>query len=1129
MATSELVIKVNLQDAQAALGKLKSDISAGVVVEAKGDFGAAFNKAKSDAADMVGQSKALVAAMILAGQEGTTGFAQAQAQLAAAAGNAKAIDDALKKAGTGLGDTMKSAGDVTVSAADKFKAAFADAGKTALGVFGGELLTKGIDGLVGSLGAMLQKGVDAKKAQEDLAVGFRTAGVAAEDVSGSLKLNAKNVSELSDTYGVSKGNINAATTAYLKFGGSVDNLKGKQALLAALAEKTGMSYEQAGKMFAKATDPESVKSLNAAGIYFGKNATEAEKMKVATEALAPVMDQMKEKALGPIGSFERFQRSLGSISTAFGTLAIDLFSPLLVALGSVSEVITSVVGSIKSYLGDLMPILQPILIAVVAIGMAFALYGAIPPIIAAIGGSFGFLGEAAAGAWAAVTGPVGLTIIGLAAIGGAIYAAYQYFPPFKAIVDDVFAHMKIFWEAAIPSLKEIGSVIWEVGKFLFDFFTTPLQVVYGLFKKVFDAVFSTTTAVADGGEKLKTYATTVKSFFDGVLSVAQNVKSVVAGITGGFDALRNVAVDLFAAIAARDFSKIATILVGATDSIKKGYDDAAKASQAASTKIAADEAALTEFRAKNKAVFSINLQQEVQDFADKAATLTATEIKQTTARITKQIEIQRNGNAINQGEALKLSQQLADIKAKSNDKEQKAAAEKAKKLAELMQQSAAQLLDADAQAAKDSLARQIKSQEDLKKEIAKNMKLSLDEKLAATLEADAIISDTQLRLAILNAEKQYAKEEEAARKAKENELKLTTANSAKAKDIQDNYNQFVEIAEKKKNSAIEDASKAHNSALLDQQQAFVSGAKAINDEMIAEAKRASDIAVLITPYREQAKTLAQIQQDKLDALDLETEKKKAAVAEQLKTLQKGMNDEVLKEKQKALAIEKITAESEQKKSEIKQVTARQELQLTADTLKMAADLFAQNTAAYKVLAIAQASIATYLAATKAFAEVPSPFNWIQSALIVAAGLANVAKIAGIGFFTGGYTGDGDRAKPAGITHGQEMVFNADNTAKNRSHFEIIHAQNLTLEDYAAKYLMPRTVLAQMPVADGGSRMNSADVSVLRDEIRGLRADVRASKALRIDRNSAIDVKITTDESSILGKIEQIDRNRRRRM
>ncbi|HCY77738.1 MAG TPA: hypothetical protein DHV28_17645 [Ignavibacteriales bacterium] len=81
---------------------------------------------------------------------------------------------------------------------------------------------------------------------------------------------------------------------------------------------------------------------------------------------------------------------------------------------------------------------------------------------------------------------------------------------------------------------------------------------------------------------------------------------------------------------------------------------------------------------------------------------------------------------------------------------------------------------------------------------------------------------------------------------------------------------------------------------------------------------------------------------------------------------------------------------------------------------LAQQLGGEQSTAYKLFAISQATIATYLAATKALAEVPFPFNFAAAAGVVAAGLANVAQITSAhygGEFVG--TSSGIRKMAAG--------------------------------------------------------------------------------------------------------------------
>jgi hypothetical protein len=91
------------------------------------------------------------------------------------------------------------------------------------------------------------------------------------------------------------------------------------------------------------------------------------------------------------------------------------------------------------------------------------------------------------------------------------------------------------------------------------------------------------------------------------------------------------------------------------------------------------------------------------------------------------------------------------------------------------------------------------------------------------------------------------------------------------------------------------------------------------------------------------------------------------------------------------------------------------------TMQTSMAIFDEQTGAYKILASSDALINTYKAANLALSSFPPPFSYVAAAASVAAGLANVAKINGIQFAEGGYTGSGGKYEPAGVVHKGEWV------------------------------------------------------------------------------------------------------------
>ena len=112
--------------------------------------------------------------------------------------------------------------------------------------------------------------------------------------------------------------------------------------------------------------------------------------------------------------------------------------------------------------------------------------------------------------------------------------------------------------------------------------------------------------------------------------------------------------------------------------------------------------------------------------------------------------------------------------------------------------------------------------------------------------------------------------------------------------------------------------------------------------------------------------------------------------------------------QKALQATGLTAEETQKlqvraaqlSGEAYAMSAEKSLDGWVNALKTMGQKNKELAIAYKAVAITQALINTYLGATKAYAEL-GPFGFVAAAGIIAAGLAQVALIAGLQFAKGG--------------------------------------------------------------------------------------------------------------------------------
>ncbi|MGJ8762100.1 MAG: hypothetical protein ACSHXA_16275 [Polaribacter sp.] len=204
-------------------------------------------------------------------------------------------------------------------------------------------------------------------------------------------------------------------------------------------------------------------------------------------------------------------------------------------------------------------------------------------------------------------------------------------------------------------------------------------------------------------------------------------------------------------------------------------------------------------------------------------------------------------------------------------------------------------------------------------------------------------------------------------------------NQLKTKEIsQKEFDSRLKVIDAEFKASQLTAQNEFNSEILAVDQALADGKQAIKDQEKQDEEKAKQEAI----------TKAQEEKDR-QLIEAETDAER-----QLLELEFKYQKEIEYANKIGADTTKIEEEYADKQIAIAKAKENAKLaaaQQIAGTLK---GLFEENTLAYKVSAIAEASIATYLAATKALATIPPPLNVGVAAATVAAGLVNVSKIAG---------------------------------------------------------------------------------------------------------------------------------------
>jgi hypothetical protein len=251
-------------------------------------------------------------------------------------------------------------------------------------------------------------------------------------------------------------------------------------------------------------------------------------------------------------------------------------------------------------------------------------------------------------------------------------------------------------------------------------------------------------------------------------------------------------------------------------------------------------------------------------------------------------------------------------------------------------------------------------------------------KLSAEKEAEILAELAIQRTSkIFEIDKKIAQERaEAEREAQENLLKVRQENTLAA--IEDESAR----AEQKAQFDFENTKKEIEALKVseDTKTQLIIEAEIVRNNAIAELDKAEK--------QKQDELKLELDEMQLDELALKNQQLDAWYKEKLKIV--GDNEQLQTE---------LTAAYEAQRTALQQQAATQRLNIVSSTLGKAAELFGKQTAAGKVLAIAEATINTYTGATLALREkslLPQPFSTIQKivsvGLIIGAGLKSIKEI-----------------------------------------------------------------------------------------------------------------------------------------
>lgn len=260
-----------------------------------------------------------------------------------------------------------------------------------LSVFGGNLLTQGVSGLVGGFSDIIAKGKASLQVTNDMSIAFSQAGLHGADLQKAMKDTGSFASKLASDFALPVPKVREFSLTAASLTGATGKANQDLTKLAIGIQKaTGGMVDgtTAIRMFGKGvTDPESEmamarlsKQFPALGAALKGIKDPAEATKIALNHLNPTFEEMSKQASGPLGSMQRFETAIGSIKTALGKVLIEGIAPFVTSFANniipVIQAVVKWIGSLTEYVKPLAPLFAGIGTAAAAlVGALLAIQG----------------------------------------------------------------------------------------------------------------------------------------------------------------------------------------------------------------------------------------------------------------------------------------------------------------------------------------------------------------------------------------------------------------------------------------------------------------------------------------------------------------------------------------------------------------------------------------------------------------------------------------------------------------------------------------------------------------------------------------------------------------------------------
>ncbi|MBK8912956.1 MAG: phage tail tape measure protein [Chlorobi bacterium] len=461
-----------------------------------------------------------------------------------------------------------------------------------LAIAGGSSIGKAVSGIAATLNSYGMAATEAGKVSDILFNTFNLGVTSVDELAGYLS----QVTPVAAAAGVKFEQIAASIATMTKQGIKTSDATTKvRALLvemqkptpalAAVMKQAGVSIEQikngelslqsaAGKIGATLTAlgksaPQVFSSIEAATTVLSLSGANAATAMEDLEGIAKRGSVAEGFAVQAEGAEVKMKVLLNNVQAGFISLFSTLGGGLTAALGGIAQAAPTIAtfANLKN--------LFPASISANIAKFATSLLSTLVPSLFVTNAATGTLTFSFGALWTAITGPVGIAIAAILAVGAALYLLYNNVEPVRKVLDALIGGVVGFAASVIdtvgPALSQIGSLLVEVGGLIFQWVVLPFRVGWEIVTAIWEAIAGLTGGIETAGSS----GNILKDAFSFIRKIIIEIQGFVAGLSARISAVAKGIGDTVGKLLSGDVLGAAESFFGlgdsAADAFSKGF------------------------------------------------------------------------------------------------------------------------------------------------------------------------------------------------------------------------------------------------------------------------------------------------------------------------------------------------------------------------------------------------------------------------------------------------------------------------------------------------------------------------------------------------------------------------------